>query len=118
MADGEVYSGLVATGDAEVDVSALGKYGCIVCNKGFRDIRNLRRHVSLVHEERSSPVTCPRTWCSAEFTVLAEMIRHKKLPLIVSLPQLPEGFQIRECFSCSQEGSFGHGKENERLNGT
>ena len=105
MADGEVYSGLVATGDAEVDVSALGKYGCIVCNKGFRDIRNLRRHVSLVHEERSSPVTCPRTWCSAEFTVLAEMIRHKKTCLLLCpYPSCQKAFKYENVLAAHKRG--------------
>ena len=86
VAGGEAEYGVYgefAGGEAAADVDALGKYGCITCNKGFRDITNLRRHVSLVHEQRSSPVVCPRTWCSAEFTVLAEMIRHKKTCLLL-----------------------------------
>ena len=83
VAGDEASFGELAGEEAVADVGALGKYGCTVCNKGFRDIRNLRRHVSLVHQERSSPVACPRTWCSSEFTVLAEMIRHKKTCLLM-----------------------------------
>ena len=34
--------------------------------------------MKLVHEVRKKAVKCPRPWCDVEFTVLAEMIRHKE----------------------------------------
>ena len=55
-----------------------GKFGCLPCGLAFRDTGNLRRHVRLVHEARSVPVRCPRTWCEEEFSILIEMRHHSK----------------------------------------
>ena len=57
---------------------AIGKFGCIPCDMSFRDVANMRRHVKLMHEPRLDPVSCPRTWCKAEFTNMVEMISHRK----------------------------------------
>ena len=76
----------------ELQVSALGedhtgvgeekrvnfKFACIPCDMSFRDVANLRRHVRLMHGERKTPVQCPRTFCNAEFGILAEMMQHKR----------------------------------------
>ena len=60
------------------DQSALGKFGCIPCGMSFRDSGNLKRHVSLVHQVRGTPVKCPRSWCEEEFFILVDMLRHKE----------------------------------------
>ena len=65
------------------DLDAIGKYGCVLCAMSFRDTGNMGRHVKLMHEPRRNPVNCPRTWCKAEFNILAEMIRHKENCLLV-----------------------------------
>ena len=44
----------------------------------FRDRGNLKRHVQLVHQARMDPIKCSRSWCKAEFTILAEMKKHLK----------------------------------------
>ena len=41
------------------DQSGLGKFGCIPCGMSFRDGGNLKRHVTLVHEVRVTPVKEP-----------------------------------------------------------
>ena len=62
----------------EQDLHALGKFGCQSCDMSFRDTGNLRRHVKLVHTSRMIPVKCPRSWCDAEFLILAHMLSHKE----------------------------------------
>ena len=59
----------------------MGKYVCRPCGMSFRGTYNLRRHVKLVHEARSIPVPCARTWCKMEFNNLAEMVSHKEICL-------------------------------------
>ena len=43
-----------------------------------RDTGNLRRHVKLLHGVRKKAVRCPRPWCEMEFTILADMVKHKE----------------------------------------
>ena len=73
---GEVLVG--NAGDEEHSGLISGKFGCLPCGLSFRDTGNLRRHVRLVHEPRETAVQCPRTWCKEEFSILAEMIKHKE----------------------------------------
>ena len=63
----------------DINVSTdMGKFGCTVCKKGFRDSSNLKRHVTLVHETRRVAVSCSRSWCSRKFNVLYDMRIHRK----------------------------------------
>lgn len=79
------------------DVGALGKHGCVTCNMSFRDVRK--------HEERSSPVACPRTWCTAEFSILADMIRHKATCLMMCpYPNCHKGFKYEKVFAAHRRG--------------
>jgi hypothetical protein len=66
-------------GDEEHSGLNSGKFGCLPCGMSFRDTGNLRRHVRLMHERRETGVQCPRTWCKEEFSIMAEMIRHKEI---------------------------------------
>ena len=54
-----------------------GQHGCLPCGLSFRDTSNLRRHVDLVHGVRQDLIPCPRPWCQAKFSILAEMRQHK-----------------------------------------
>ena len=70
--------------DCDMSVSAsneetagLGKFGCVPCQKTFRDNPNLQRHVRLVHLPRSDPIQCTRTWCNQEFLILEKMTTHR-----------------------------------------
>ena len=74
---GEVLVGYA--GDEEHSGLISSKFGCLPCGLSFRDTGNLRRHVRLVHEQREIAVQCPRTWCKEEFSILAEMIKHKEV---------------------------------------
>ena len=56
----------------------LGRFGCIPCMLSFRDRNNLKRHVQLVHQARLEAIKCSRSWCKAEFIILAEMKQHLK----------------------------------------
>ena len=56
----------------------LGRFGCIPCMLSFRDRSNLKRHVQLVHQARLEAIKCSRSWCKAEFIILAEMKQHLK----------------------------------------
>ena len=89
----------------EAGGSHLGKYGCVGCSMSFRDLRNLKRHVKLVHELRSIPVGCPRSWCTAEFSILAEMIKHKETCLMMCpYPGCSKGFRREKLFAAHQRG--------------
>ena len=71
----------------------------------FRDVRNLRRHVKLVHEMRSIPVGCPRSWCTAKFSILAEMMKHKETCLMMCpYPGCSKGFRREKLFAAHQRG--------------
>ena len=70
--------GFENSGQANPDLAALGKFGCIPCDMSFRDQCNLRRHVKRMHEPKLVPISCPRTWCKAEFSTMMEMINHRK----------------------------------------
>ena len=43
-----------------------------------RDSVGLKRHVAIVHERRTTPVKCPRTWCEEEFYIYKEFLDHKE----------------------------------------
>ena len=90
----------VGTGDNEEDVQEMmqvgqdsstcadnagdiGKFACLPCGQTFRDTGNLRRHVRLVHEARSVPVKCWRTWCNEEFAILAHMRQHSETCFLI-----------------------------------
>ena len=89
--------------DGDHDQSVLGKYGCVPCDMRFRDTGHLRRHVLLMHVTRTSPVSCPRTWCIAEFTILADMIKHKETCLLACpYPDCDKTFIWEKPFSAHQ----------------
>ena len=59
------------------DQDASKQFRCIPCNKSFRDTANLRRHEKLIHQQRETPLPCPRTWCLEEFYTVADVKKHK-----------------------------------------
>ena len=89
----------------------LSNYVCLPCQVSFRDSTALKRHVGLVHEVRSQALPCPRTWCSREFFVFAELKTHRDCCFLV-------------CSDCgkkyTRESRFHghlrfHAKEKERM---
>ena len=85
------------------DQSGLGKFGCIPCGMRFRDGGNLKRHVTLVHQIRTTPVKCPRAWCKEEFTILVDMLRHKENCLMMCpYPDCSKKFKKRSRFDGHQ----------------
>ena len=71
IGEADLFGGGLGSGD-------LGRFGCIPCMLSFRDRSNLKRHVQLVHQARLEAIKCSRSWCKAEFTILAEMKQHLK----------------------------------------
>ena len=86
-----------------LELGFLGKYGCVPCGMKFRDRGNLKRHVKQMHEVRSTPVICPRTWCQAEFSILANMMKHKETCFLVCpYPGCQKTFRMESRFSAHQ----------------
>ena len=85
--DFDASAGVVEEGAYEIaqmnGVGDIGKFACLPCGQTFRDTANLRRHVRLVHEARSVPVRCPRTWCEEEFAILIEMHQHSQTCFLI-----------------------------------
>ena len=61
------------------ETAELGKFGCVPCQKSFRDnYPNLQSHVRLVHLPRSEPILCTRTWCNQEILIRDKMLAHRE----------------------------------------
>ena len=91
--------------------SELGKHGCIPCNMAFKRSAHLKRHVDLVHKERSRPVICPRTWCAAQFSSVFEMIKHKQTCLLLCpYPDCQKSFKREALFSAHQRNHLAQTK--------
>ena len=73
----------------------------------FRTSGNLRRHVKLVHTARQVPVKCPRPWCPMEFSILADMIHHKKTCLKLC-PACNKAFTREDKFEAHQRAHRSH----------
>ena len=117
IVDGNDAYPVVPAGEARVndevgsagDESDIGKYGCRPCGMAFRDLRNLKRHVRLMHEERTTPVKCPRTWCLAEFSALVEMMKHKETCLLMCpYTDCEKTFRREKLFSAHQRAHLVH----------
>ena len=99
------------------DKAALGKFACISCQRTFRlvenfkidsmldfkniyfrDPRNLKRHVKLIHCVRRKAQKCPRPWCDLEFSIVAELVEHKAGCLKVC-PTCSKSFTRRDKFA-------------------
>ena len=77
-----IEQGFGDSGQADPNLAVLGKFGCIPCEMSFRDQCNLRRHVKTMHEPKLVPLSCPRTWCKAEFYTMVDMINHRRSCLL------------------------------------